>query len=52
MSSQLIKQRQILFRLHHVALNFTCFVDASELSIFVFLVQLLDLSLEIINAFF
>lgn len=52
MSSHFIKQRQILLTLHHIALKFTVFQDDSKLSIFILLVQILNLGLELINSFF
>ena len=52
MSAHFIEQRQILLALHLIALKFTVFLDDSKLCIFVLCVQILDLSLEILNTFF
>ena len=52
MSAHLIKQRQVLLALHLEALEFTVFLNDSKLSIFVLCIQILDLSLEVLNSFF
>ena len=51
-SAHFIEQRQILLALHLIALKFTVFLDDSKLCIFVLCIQILDLSLEILNTFF